>query len=282
MCSTTNPTQQIQLRHEEIRMKFFFRGQIAIGIFIGICIAIAVEFYSDFFGANIEPSEAFVATIFGAAIVLVGTVFAIIAANETERDRQKALDEALILVIFSKMNTSWSEMTKFYRHLLESDPRGFLTAKSDDGEIRRLRIPLTGAKRPITFSHEERALAIRLDERWLFNAMNDAEGASEQILFLHELYEAKFQSLLEIVKSGQNFKAIGKNVSSVASPHPTIFLELEDLEQHMRRISMTAKPTHDAYMKDLIAAIEKGFAISLKVQIDAKAPGGVFSDDRLC
>lgn len=68
-------------------VNFLNNGLIAIGIFLGVCGVLVFEFYFDFFGGSIEPSETFAATILGAAIALVGTMFAIFASLEADRKR---------------------------------------------------------------------------------------------------------------------------------------------------------------------------------------------------
>ncbi|MBO9435540.1 hypothetical protein J7394_15075 [Ruegeria sp. R13_0] len=269
----------LRLQYVAFEMNFMFNGIFAIGLFFGVCVVLGFEFLTDFFGVSLEPSETIVATIFGAAIALSGTVLTIYAAREERVERQRELDKARVLEVHSKVFAVLDGLTKAYRHLLSGDPRGVLRITYDNGDQVQIRKPIHDPPLAIRFSYEETATAIRLKQTWMFNLLNDLQGASEQLNFLMSMHLREFTKLEQAALSSRAVEIQGKAVSSIASIDQTQIMMVKDIENHLRRLLDQSLPMAKKGQREIVDYIRREYKVSLEFEFDQTQPGGVFSDD---
>lgn len=259
-------------------MNFLFNGIFAIGVFFGICFVIAFEFFFDFFGKSIDPPEALVATIFGAAIALSGTIFTIYAAREERKDRQYDLDKVRVLEIYSKVLEIHNALIKVNRHLSTEDPRSIIELTESSGAIHNIWKPAEDPPVPVKFSNEETAAAIRMMQAWMFNFLNDLQGASEQLSFLTSLHLREVKELQKLAVRNGEFNLSGRELSSSSEIDTLLIMRIEDIEAHLRRLLSQALPEAQQGHKRFVEYIESEFKINVQMDIDPTIPGVVFSD----
>lgn len=166
-------------------MKFFGNGLIAIGVFIGVCLVIFVEFYVEFFGASIEPSETFTATILGAAIALVGTFVTIYAQAESQEKARIEKDQALVSGIFVKFQDMTNNLYHFRKHIRDSFEENGTGDQGNPGLFIRA---LAGYPEPIFFTVEERAVFLRYRNAEVFNDVSQWAPIHNSLLNAFKLY----------------------------------------------------------------------------------------------
>lgn len=149
-------------------MNFLSNGLVAIGVFIGVCIVIAAEFYIDFFGKSLNPSETMAATILGAAIALVGTLFAILANAEAQEKTRVERDQALVSGIFIKFQDMTNNFYDLRQHIRDSFEMHSLDDQQHPGLFVRA---LAGLPDPVQFSVDEKAIFLRLGNADIFNTV---------------------------------------------------------------------------------------------------------------
>ena len=254
-------------------MKYFFKGQIAIGIFLGICLILCFEFFVDFFGKSIEPSETLVATIFGAAIALTGTILAILSSAEENEEERRRVDETKILVIFAKLTDTLDKFTKIYRYYWTDDKTLKLSLTNERGEIILLHKPLHGNFPHAVFTPDEKALSLRLRKDWLFNALNDIEGADKLIDYLSGMHLDSFNKVSTLGLSSKNASVHDRQVSSTVELKKTDIMMAQEAEAHLKNVVVTSLPKVAEVHKKINAMIKEEFSISIEMDNEKESAG---------
>ena len=166
-------------------VKFFFNGLIAIGILFGILIVLSFEFFTDFFGASIQPSGELMAAILGASIGWAGTVLTIHASIEARNDEQHARDQAVVVEIFVKFQSIVNNLHLFREHIRNSYGAVDLRSHVNPGLFI---LSLAGHPDPIKFTPEEKALFIRLKKKMAANDIGIWDSVHNSLLRAFEKY----------------------------------------------------------------------------------------------
>lgn len=178
-------------------------------------------------------------------------------------------------MIFTKLTDIVEHFEKAYSHSVSSEARGYIHL-SQNGRIRK---PLSGTREAVRFSHSEKSLPLKINQAWLYNAINDAEGISQSLVYLQTHYEKAFNDLTASVLGQDNIQVEGKMISGNVEIRRTDLLQLEDLEAHINRLLSSARDELHGNHRKLVALLESDFQRRVDFRFDPNLPGGVYSDD---
>lgn len=248
-----------------IGVNFFFNGLVAIGIIIGISGVVLAEFFLDFMGVLLEPSEILVATISGAAIALVGTLLTIHAAAEARENERNFEDQAIISEIFVKMQAIVNHLYHFRKHFCDSDVCKESETKPHPSMWFQ---SLSGHPDPIVFSSKEKAVFLRLKDNELANLTAEWDGIHNSLLRAIQ----KYSEMREEITSKLPAKMDGLIGTTEMSYDDWVYFEprfsqLDDLLAQIQKRCVRDFDEAMTALESLSVAMSRYVGISLEMQI---------------
>lgn len=242
-------------------MKFLTNGSVSIGVFWGVSLTVLVEFWTDFFGPSIQPSETLVATILGAAIALSGTLISVLAMQEGSAKERHSKDEATVHTVLAKLLGLNDTMLKNSRHFMtmSESTRVFIGENETRNSFSK---PLEGKNDHVTFTAEERAVLLRLGKAEFFNSINDMQGVSDSFTFLHARHLTSYYSLLEEVQSGAVERA-GYAVTGALDRNSPRLIAMMDADGVFRSFLDRSATVVEAFTVELIEFANKNYGTGL-------------------
>lgn len=253
-------------------MNFFYNGLVAIGIFLGVCATILLEFYFDVFGNSLKISETFAATILGAMIALTGTLFGIYASVEAAKEKQRLLDKTIAFEVFTKLTDVFDCLEKQRRHLLNGDERALVTL---GGNV--LKKPLSGKYPEVNFTSSERSLLLKYNLDALFNSVSEAKSLQEDLIFLQEKHAELYDTFMKKVISENKFSISNEGrinaAIAITDKYKHDFLEIQNIEKHLRELTNDGTKNLIESIDTLIKFFKDEFKYGIKFSLSSENAG---------
>lgn len=246
---------------------------LAIGIFLGVCLVLVVEFYLDFFGDSLDPPETLAATLLGAGIALAGTIFAISASEEAERKKVFYREKAEALALFVKLREALNVVEKIRRHFLTNDPR-VLVRLSRSEDIWK---PLEFVEKPEQAAHSEIAVLLGRKKAILMDASMDTLSFSKIICDIAQRYRNDFYSLMGEGEP-EKVNIEGRIIESKVTLSRTKLAELSATRDILLQMTGKEKSSKEKALRDYLKFLEEEFEIKIEVEISDEVSGHILLD----